>query len=88
VGSRAVLDAVVKRNIPSPIRNRTLEPRSSIEVEMHYGHAMGTTNTGFPTGLVPCWNTNFVETLSELIITMCSFPFLYKNKMFMCEIYM
>jgi hypothetical protein len=26
VGSRAVLDAVVKRKIPSPVGNRTLEP--------------------------------------------------------------
>jgi hypothetical protein len=29
VGPRAVLDAVVKGNIPSPAGNRTLEPRSS-----------------------------------------------------------
>jgi hypothetical protein len=29
VGSRAVLDAVVKRKSPSPAGNRTLEPRSS-----------------------------------------------------------
>jgi hypothetical protein len=30
MGPRAVLDAVVKRKIPSPAENRTLEPRSSI----------------------------------------------------------
>jgi hypothetical protein len=29
VGPRAVLDAVVKRKIPIPTGNRTLEPRSS-----------------------------------------------------------
>jgi hypothetical protein len=29
VGPRAVLGAVVKRKIPSPAGNRTLEPRSS-----------------------------------------------------------
>jgi len=29
VGARAVVDAVVKRKIPSPAENRTLEHRSS-----------------------------------------------------------